>query len=482
MRKNKESEKITMNKKCQIFTPENYVRELLDNVGYIHNLYGKKILENSCGDGNILVAVVQRYIDDCRARGLSRTKIKNGLARDIYGIEIDKEQYEKCVSKLDEVLKRNNIGKVDWKVFNADYLKWDTTIKFQYIVGNPPYITYSELKEEEQTFVKSNFTTCVKGKFDYCYAFIEKSIKSLANDGIMSYIIPSSIYKTVFGHNLRVFMSPYIAKIKDYKQVKIFDKALVKSSIMVLDKQRQQDILYYQDMSMGTEMEIPIIQLEEKWFFAEENEVGQHRFGDYFKVSHVVATLLNKAYVLPDGSYTEVDNGYVCGNHTIEKAVVRSTETPRTKRYRKHEKIIFPYTYDENGLVRFADGEFECLYPGATAYLNEFRDELDKRQSDNSAKWYEYGRSQALSGLNNQKLLISTVVTNDVDVYELEQECIPYAGMYIVEKEDNNEYTLDEAIEILRSDEFKEYVLKVGIPISGKSVRITSKDVENYMF
>lgn len=482
MRKNKESEKITMNKKCQIFTPENYVRELLDSVGYIHNLYGKKILENSCGDGNILVAVVQRYIDDCRARGLSRTKIKNGLARDIYGIEIDKEQYEKCVSKLDEVLKRNNIGKVDWKVFNADYLKWDTTIKFQYIVGNPPYITYSELKEEEQTFVKSNFTTCVKGKFDYCYAFIEKSIKSLANDGKMSYLIPSSIYKTVFGHNLRVFMSPYIAKIKDYKQVKIFDKALVKSSIMVLDKQRQQDILYYQDMSMGTEMEIPIIQLEEKWFFAEENEVGQHRFGDYFKVSHVVATLLNKAYVLPDGSYTEVDNGYVCGNHTIEKAVVRSTETPRTKRYRKHEKIIFPYAYDENGLVRFADGEFECLYPGATAYLNEFRDELDKRQSDNSAKWYEYGRSQALSGLNNPKLLISTVVTNDVDVYELEQECIPYAGMYIVEKEDNNEYTLDEAIEILRSDEFKEYVLKVSIPISGKSVRITSKDVENYMF
>ena len=48
-----------MNKKCQVFTPENYVRELLDSVGYTHNLYGKKILENSCGDGNILVAVVQ---------------------------------------------------------------------------------------------------------------------------------------------------------------------------------------------------------------------------------------------------------------------------------------------------------------------------------------------------------------------------------------------------------------------------------------
>ena len=48
--------------------------------------------------------------------------------------------------------------------------------------------------------------------------------------------------------------------------------------------------------------------------------------------------------------------------------------------------------------------------------------------------------------------------------------------------ENNNEYSLMDAIEILRSDEFKEYVFKVGIPISGKSVRITSKDVESYMF
>lgn len=61
-------------------------------------------------------------------------------------------------------------------------------------------------------------------------------------------------------------------------------------------------------------------------------------------------------------------------------------------------------------------------------------------------------------------------------------DSIPYAGMYIVEKEDNNEYELIDAMRILRSGEFKEYVFKVGIPISGKSVRITSKDVENYMF
>lgn len=70
----------------------------------------------------------------------------------------------------------------------------------------------------------------------------------------------------------------------------------------------------------------------------------------------------------------------------------------------------------------------------------------------------------------------------EMDREVLAKYSIPYAGMYIVQKEDNNEYTLTDAMRILRSDEFKEYVFKIGIPISGKSVRITSKDIENYMF
>lgn len=122
-----------MNKKCQVFTPVNYVEELLDSVGYTECLYGKKILENSCGDGNILVVVVQRYIDDCVAQGLSKTEIKNGLERDIYGIEIDPIQYHKCIEKLNDLVKHNNIDKVAWAIFNEYYLKWNETIKFQFV-------------------------------------------------------------------------------------------------------------------------------------------------------------------------------------------------------------------------------------------------------------------------------------------------------------------------------------------------------------
>lgn len=471
-----------MNTKCQVFTPDNYVKELLDSVGYTHDLYGKRILENSCGDGNILVAIVQRYIDDCCAQGLSRTKIKNGLGRDIWGAEIDPIQYNKCIDNLNALLQKNNIKAVKWNIFNVDYLRWNKTIQFHYIVGNPPYITYSELKEKEQEYVKDNFTTCVKGKFDYCYAFIEKSISSLTHDGKMSYLIPSSIFKTVFGLNLRTFMKPYIVEIKDYTQKMIFDNALVKSAIMVLDMQGQQNVLRYTDMTSGEITDIQITDLHDKWFFTNELPNGLHRFGDYFKVSHVVATLLNEAYVLKKEEYEEVEQGFLCNGYIIEREVVRRTATPRTLRYNKEELIIFPYYYENGVFQKYEEEVFQRLYPGATAYLNQFRERLDNRQSDRNSKWYEYGRSQALTGLDREKLLISTVITDEVAVNMLARECIPYAGMYIVPRENNDQYTFEDAMRILRSEEFKQYVEDVGIHISGSSVRITSKDVENFMF
>lgn len=272
-----------MNKKCQVFTPENYVEELLDSIGYTHQLYGKKVLENSCGDGNILVAIVKRYIANCREQGLSRIKIKNGLGRDIYGIEIDPEQYGKCIKKLNMLLKEENISQVNWRIFNEDYLRWNVNITFDFIVGNPPYITYKDLKTEEQEYLKTNYASCAKGKFDYCYAFIEKSVKSLNKTGKMAYLIPSSIFKTVYGFNLRNIIKPYIEEIKDYTLERLFDNALVKSSIMILNSNKQNHILHYIDMTRNIEQDISIYDLGNKWFFTNNSRKGTHRFGDFFR-------------------------------------------------------------------------------------------------------------------------------------------------------------------------------------------------------
>ena len=103
-----------------------------------------------------------------------------------------------------------------------------------------------------------------------------------------------------------------------------------------------------------------------------------------------------------------------------------------------------------------------------------------KRDADPKAKWFEYGRSQALAHLYQNKLLLSTVVTNKVEIYELDDETIPYSGIYITVKDKN--YDLNDALHLLMSEEFMEYVVSLGISVSGKSKRITCKDINNYEF
>ena len=169
--------------KCQIFTPKNYVKELLDSVDYNNDIFSKKVLENSCGDGNILLEVIERYIKNGKNIGKSLEEISIGLSENIYGFEIDSFQYNSCIKNLNALIVLYGLPKVKWKIYNQDFLKYDLNEKFDYVIGNSPYITYKEIPDSDREFIKMNFISCKKGKFDYCYSFIEKSFNLLSSSG-----------------------------------------------------------------------------------------------------------------------------------------------------------------------------------------------------------------------------------------------------------------------------------------------------------
>ena len=216
--------------------------------------------------------------------------------------DADIMQAEETAPMIDmDAAAERGINGVRWNIVNEDYLKWECDRKFEFIVGNPPYITYQELDEENRDYVRKKFSTCEKGKFDYCYAFIERSVDSLSDDGKMSYLIPSSIFKTVFGQKLRSYIKPYLQEIYDYTQDKMFDDALVKSAIIIINKSITNNEMIYYDMANEDKIYINTENLTNKWFFTKNNIPGTRRFGDYFQVAHVVATLLNEAICVKRG-------------------------------------------------------------------------------------------------------------------------------------------------------------------------------------
>lgn len=460
--------------KCQRFTPDETVINMLQMAGYEepNKIIGKRFLDNSFGSGNILAEAVERYIGACERSGYLPVEISEMLQRDIYGIELDETLFDMCQSRLDTIAEKHHLPKVSWNLICADALRLDTNVKFDYIVGNPPYIAYREIDDENRKYLREKYKSCSQGKFDYCYAFIEKSIGMLGKNGILVELVPNNIYKNVFAENLRAMLRPCITRIDIFPAQKLFKEVLTSASIFVyIDSTRSEKVLC-RDITGKQDYLIERKALAGKWIFREFKVMQEttYRFGDYFNASSAVATLLNEAFILNQKAKAVSD---------IEEAILRPAVSPKSKHFKRTEYIIFPYYYEDGRLCHIKPEDFEKEYPGASKHLKLFIDKLKARKADKNAQWYEYGRTQALQHINQEKLLMSTVVTNSVEVYRISQLEVPYTGIYVVPKGDK---TIDYAEKILKSKDFMDYIRGIGISVNGKSVRITCADINNYKF
>ncbi len=470
-----------MAENCKIYTPDNWVGILLDEVGYKTDLYGKRILENSCGTGNILRRIVERYILDAIKSGYTTEQIKEGLQRDITGLEIDQDSCKKCKKRLNYMAQKYDIVGVKWNIVQCDALMYDLT-EYSYVIGNPPYITYHDLSLETREYLRTNFVTCKKGRFDYCYAFIEQSMKNLQYRGTLAYILPNSILKNVWAKDLRTFIKPYLRKIIDLKNKNVFEDVTLSPIILVAKKEKRTSAAKVQYQCEDENLMLRLSEdsfQEDLWALGNYVTSSKCRFGDYFQVANSVATLFNEAFLLKD--YRIKNKKYVMvKDKLIERAILRHAVSIKTANVEKQPLIIFPYSYaDDKSLVRYSEEEFQRKYPCAMNYLLQYKDSLEERCSDKTAKWFEYGRSQAIGHLNCEKLVLSTMVSGKIKIEYAGDEEIPYAGLYVVEK---GRISLDKAKEILEREDFLSYVKQYGVPTAENSYRISKKIIENYTF
>ena len=263
-------------------------------VGYTKQLYGRKVLENSCGDGQFLIEIVRRYIKDSLKNGLSIEKVKRGLECDIVCVEVDELQIEKCKVNLNNLCKKMGLENIQWRIIKGDGLKVEIDEEFDFVIGNPPYINYTNLHEDTRTFIKNTFTSCSIGKPDYYYAFIESSLNRLKSRGKLAYLVPNNFYKNQFADKLRKLILPHLIKLFDYTKTQLFDDRMTSSVILICEKNSDKEKFVYKDANTLEEKIISKDELTGKWrfgdFLQDENDL---RFGDYFQVSHSVATQLN---------------------------------------------------------------------------------------------------------------------------------------------------------------------------------------------
>ena len=94
---------------------------------------------------------------------------------------------------------------------------------------------------------------------------------------------------------------------------------------------------------------------------------------------------------------------------------------------------------------------------------------MQSRSITGSTKWFQFGRSQGLANINNEKLVISTTMPNTgVKYVRVGPEFLVYSGLYATAED------LDKLEKELQSEDLLDYLIEHGKPMRGGYVQITS--------
>jgi predicted RNA methylase len=226
----------------QFMTPLELCRHIVSDVDIRVNEY---ILEPSFGDGNFLIAIIEKMIP------LYNTYEE--VFKYLYGIEYDPIAYNNAIEKIK--LHFGNIPKKNNLVLH-DYLIYDFNVVFKHIIGNPPFGGTIDLKNQKMLEKKYGNRYGLKIKKETYSFFIVKSIDCLSNDGDLNFILSDTFITIKTMKGLRNFMmnagNINIKKIKNFsKETKYpmihlqFDKSHLKEYVIYNDKN-----IYYDNIKL----------------------------------------------------------------------------------------------------------------------------------------------------------------------------------------------------------------------------------------
>jgi adenine-specific DNA-methyltransferase len=481
----------------QVFTPTWIVSEILNLVGYNDDtILDKYILEPSCGDGVFLLEIVERYINVSIKNNIGEEDIVSNLEKYIYGVEIDSIEYQKSIQNLNNLVEKqfSKKVKINWNIFNENTLDFykDYNSFFHFIVGNPPYIRIHNLDLETKNNLKQNFIFS-EGTIDIYLSFIEMAFKMANNKGSIGFITPNSYLHNSSYKLFRKFIKEkkILKTLIDFKANKVFQGFSTYTAISIFNLNYANDYFDYKEY---IDNEIKLVNKvsfnnlsTNDWSFANKDDedflhgLSQNRntlVKDFFDVQYGFATLRDKIFI---SNTTPYDNEYVTFNDfIIEKGILKKiVKGSKFKgEVNENELIIYPYELQNNRYKVIEEDKLKEKFPKAYAYLMFNKEELEKRDLDKGAVWYEFGRSQGVQSIHKEKIVLSTLVNGSINYYRLPKDVMIYSGLFIVKNKDFVNWDMIE--NILKSDEFYKYIRLTGKDFSGGYKSITSKQLKEY--
>ena len=159
----------------------------------------KSILEPSCGDGV--------FLDSLSRLGLAQT-IDN-----ITAVEIEADEAEKVREKYKA---HENVHVITEDFFEFYSRAVSSPKRYDFILGNPPYIRYQYLTEKQRELLSKILTAHgmkANKLINAWAAFLVASVQLLSESGKIAFVIPAEILQVAYAEDLRLYLGSHLEKI-----------------------------------------------------------------------------------------------------------------------------------------------------------------------------------------------------------------------------------------------------------------------------
>lgn len=445
-----------------IYTRAEVVDFMLDLVGYSEGqeLFKQRILEPSFGGGDFLLPIIRRLLRSWRAAKQTESPLE-ALKDSIRGVELHRETFATTRKAVIDLIQEEDIpaatasALADHWLSQTDFLLFPPDGKFDYVVGNPPYVRQELIPSSLLREYRTRFHT-MYDRADLYIPFIEQSLLMLNSKGSLSFICADRWMKNRYGGPLRNL-------IANYFHLKIFidmvdtpafhSEVIAYPAITVICREKQgptrvahrPSIARKALSSLAAELTAKSLTKEsagrvrelnqvtngnEPWLLESADQMALiRRLEKEFptleetgcKVGIGVATGADKAFI---GDYNGLD---VEPDRKIPLAMTKDILSGEVKW--RGLGVINPFT-DEGPLVDLRD------YPRLASYLEDRKEVIAGRHcaQKNPARWYRTIDRITPSIAKQEKLLIPDIKGKANVVYE-SGTLYPHHNLYYVTAE-----------------------------------------------
>jgi len=472
------------------------------------------IADISCGTGAFLFTVSERIKE-------KTNKSYFDIFKDnIYGLDISDYSIArtKILLSLLAITNGEDVETFDFNlvVGNALNFEWFRQFEdfkgFDIVLGNPPYVRAKNLSDETKKLL-TRWEVTKSGNPDLYIPFFEIGLKHLKQNGILGYITVNTFKRSVNARNLRGFFKSNLLNIAilDFGDAQVFQNKSTYTCIVFIHKNKSELVKYQKirpenifQNKINYFEEINYNQLDTKkgWLLSKPEiletihkiEKTGTPFGKKYPIKNGLATLSNDVFIFKpvgeDDEYFYHQNGKL---YKIEKGICRDIIKPNRLKTELEipqlkEQIIFPYHqndeqsnlfgFSSSKSVVFDEQYFQDTFPNAYAYLNENKEQLLNRDKGkpNKYKWFEFGRTQALTDLG-KKLLFPYMAGQPYFIYTNQEDLLLYAGYAVFY---DSERELKVLKRILESAIFWYYIKKTSKPYSGNYYALAKNYVKDF--